>query len=105
MGKSLKEVKDARAVIAEYEREQNKEFERLRKELEKAHSMRDDDGITAEERRCIFCGGGTVITGHERRRDGKTEFMGFSVKCIECHAEGPYKQTKRESVDAWNSRR
>lgn len=105
MGKSWKEVEEARAVIAEYEREQNKEFERLRQEIEKAHSMREDDGITAEERKCIFCGGGTVITRHERRRDVATEFIGFSVECIECHAKGPYKRTKREAVDAWNSRR
>lgn len=105
MNKSLKEVESARALIAEYDRDQNKEFERLMQELEKAHSLREDDGITAEERECIFCGGGTIINGHERRRAGVTEFMGFSVECIKCHAEGPYKQTKREAVDAWNSRK
>lgn len=66
-----------------------------------------DDGITAEERRCIFCGHGTLID--ETCADWgdipeECRVHDWYVRCPSCGARGPMRGTKKEAVDAWRSR-
>lgn len=99
------EIEKCRKRIKEIELEMDRERQEEMKRLQEIKCESEDEGITADERRCIWCGRGTVIIDDVSSigEEPKGLVHAYRVFCPKCRANGPARPTKREAVDSWRN--